>query len=404
MVKLQSSYIFLLNPYKKEKTKTHQDNVISIYIPKKVNNYITDSFSVVEIGDSHTLFRKDYSLKDTDILHDCQGTFIVNNVVDNAYLDITVSSNDDATAIACLEIIQDRLQKSGVQNEYTMIISYDAISEYYCNQIYPKLNRLERNLRKLLFNTYVVNFGRNYYQATIGQELQNKIKSVIQAKGSTEEREISRLQNFFYSLEFSDIQNLLFKPNWTEADNKEKEDFLSQNEDLSKLSDSDLRNAFSRSVPKSDWERFFSAKIDDFDAKGAIEAIRKQRNQIAHCKFFYRQDFDDCCKVISDLDSAIISAIRITEEKDFWEKNWDTVRESMALARKKFDEVQTKFFGAIQQMNTMLEPLQNLTRGFREVWEQYHLSALAQAQDMAIFDLDSFDDSVSDNDSNEKGE
>ena len=69
-----------------------------------------------------------------------------------------------------------------------MIVSYDSVSEYYCNKAYPKLNKLERNLRKLLFNTYTVNFGVDYYQKTVSPDLQKKIKGVIQAKGNEEKK------------------------------------------------------------------------------------------------------------------------------------------------------------------------------------------------------------------------
>ena len=68
------------------------------------------------------------------------------------------------------------MQDSGIQADDIMVISYDAISEYYCNKIYPKLNELERNLRKLLFNIYIVNFGKDYYKATVSEDLKQKLK------------------------------------------------------------------------------------------------------------------------------------------------------------------------------------------------------------------------------------
>ena len=45
--------------------------------------------------------------------------------------------------------------------------------------------------------------------------LQKKIKGVIQAKGNEEKKQIERLKKFFYSMEFSDIQALLFTKKWT---------------------------------------------------------------------------------------------------------------------------------------------------------------------------------------------
>ena len=128
----------------------------------------------------------------------------------------------------CMEDIQQKFFSSCVRERYIDIISYDAVSEYYCNKIYPKLNTLERNLRKLLFNIYVVNFGLNYYKATINEGLQNKAKQVVNRDSRKKEKdhikekytattrkeveEIELLQRFFYSLEYGDIQDLLFTP------------------------------------------------------------------------------------------------------------------------------------------------------------------------------------------------
>ncbi len=87
---------------------------------------------------------------------------------------------------------------------------------------------LERNLRKLLFNTYTVNFGVDYYQKTVSPDLQKKIKGVIQAKGNEEKKQIERLKKFFYSMEFSDIQTLLFTKKWTTVEEESKAEFLSK--------------------------------------------------------------------------------------------------------------------------------------------------------------------------------
>ena len=89
-----------------------------------------------------------------------------------------------------------------------------------------KLNKLERNLRKLLFNIYILNFGENYYQATMSSDLQNKIKKLINSATTKEQKDriksaynvnskeaesIARLQQFFYSFELADMQSFLMK-------------------------------------------------------------------------------------------------------------------------------------------------------------------------------------------------
>lgn len=202
-----------------------------------------------------------------------------------------------------------------------MIVSYDAISEFYCNKLYPKLNELERHLRKLLFNIYTVNFGRDYYRTTFSAEIQSKAKEIIRAKGNSNRKEMTVLQEFFYSLEFGDIQEMLFTPRWTPLDEQAKCAFLEKHKDLSILTDAELRSVIADITPKSDWDRFFSDKLSGIDFKGIIESIRGFRNKVAHCKMITKVEYQNCLKMIEQLDDAILKAIEATEDKDFERKN-----------------------------------------------------------------------------------
>ena len=226
-----------------------------------------------------------------------------------------------------------------------MIVSYDSVAEYYCNKAYPKLNKLERNLRQLLFNTYTVNFGVDYYEKTVSPDLQKKIKGVIQAKGNEEKKQIERLKKFFYSMEFSDIQALLFTKKWTNIEEENKAEFLSKHEKLTELSEEDLRVAFDTFSPKSDWERLFANKVDDNKIEKMIETVRETRNDIAHCKFFYKEQFNTFNEVVTNLNRLILKAIQLTEEKDFVHKQAESFRialsgiaETLAQFQKRMSE------------------------------------------------------------------
>ncbi len=346
-MELQNSYIFLKNPYRKEEKTNNQsaDGTVVLSIGKNLYSYINASFPTIAKVDGYgNFYKKKYA---TDLQYGnvtYKVEFIITEVVDTKYLDIVVKGKTKAQIVKCLEHIQYTLLTSGVRERYIDIVSYDAVSEYYCNKIYPKLNTLERNLRKLLFNSYIVNFGRDYYKATVGEELQGKIKGIINVDSSKEEKdqikadyktttkkeaeEIERLQRFFYSFEYNDIQKLLFTPSWTSADEAEKTKFLSEHADLSELPDEKLREAFSKYVPKSDWERFFSNKINISDIRELIEQIRLYRNSVAHFKFFYKAEYDESNKLVSRLNSAIVKAIKITEDKDFAEKNAESLSET----------------------------------------------------------------------------
>ncbi len=296
--------------------------------------------------------------------------FIIYNINHCYYLDIHVYGKTTHQIVTVLENIQDKIIGSDIEKQYIMIISYDSISEYYCNKAYPKLNKLERNLRKLLLNTYTINFEIEYYQKTISPDLQNKIKGVIQAKGNEEKKETERLKKFFYSMELSDIQTLLFTKKWTKVEEENKEVFLSKHEKLTELSEEELRTAFYKFSPHSDWERLFADKIDKCNTEEMLEKVRKARNDIAHCKFFYKEQYNLFNQSVRNLNRSIINAINLTEEKDFTQKQiqyFDTtnIRESFIQMQKQLEEnvfniCQTIFLAVNECTNKIRKNFSNL--------------------------------------------
>ena len=197
------------------------------------------------------------------------------------YLDISVTTNTTAQAVKALEYIQTQVLNAASQKNYIPIISYDAVSEHFCNKTFPLLNALERNLRKLLFNTYIVQFGENYYQTTISEEIQSKAKQRIGSKGAKQTLETKSIQEFFYSLEYGDIETMLFTPHWTEIEENKKRNLLEKHSDLSQLADSELREAILQLKPLSDWERFFSQKSCLMDMQSTLGKLRTYRNRVA---------------------------------------------------------------------------------------------------------------------------
>ena len=330
-------FLFQTQAKKKENHKSQKDRVL--YIGNSFTSYFAKAFpEAVKLPKENNFFKTEYTM--TFNLNnkrlDCR--FVINEVSSKYYLDTIVFGSNKANVIKGLEYIHEIINKSDIHKDYIQIISYDSISEYYCNKIYPKLNELERNLRKLLFNIYVVHFGQDYYKITIDNELQNKVKRVIQAKGNDDNKEIERLKKFFYSMEFYDIQQMLFKPHWTELDEKARNNFLEKHEDLSNLSDHELREIISNIGPKSDWERFFSDKTDKAEFESFLDVIRESRNKVAHCKFFYKLDYFDCNKTIRKFNKVIKDAIYLTEDKEFIKKNSESIKEALSGVMKGLEE------------------------------------------------------------------
>lgn len=359
MATLHNNYIFLPKTIKENQSKSSKiadNNTIYLDVGRSVYSYIKEVFGEPVNKDvEDRLFKSAYTyeIKNDKISYNV--IFTILNVIKYTYLDICVSEQTNNKAVQALANIQNKITNSGIEDRYVMIISYDSISEYYCNKAYPKLNKLERNLRKLLLNTYTVNFGAEYYQTTIAPELQNKIKGVIQAKGNEERKKTERLKKFFYSMEFSDIQTLLFAKKWTKFEEDNKTKFLLQNANLTELSETELRTAFEKFSPKSDWERLFADKANNVNIEELIETIRENRNDIAHCKFFYQEQYNSFNQAANLLNRSIVKAIKITEEKDFNEKNAEAFRIALAGITDTFTQfkkqVQDSFKPMIETLN-----------------------------------------------------
>ncbi len=340
-MKIQSSWIFFEHPNKKKEKASPAKESIQLGIGFNVYSFITKSFPTLErVAVPKVIF----SSQLVGTLYNCNVEFDIHEVGGVQYLDVSVDGESDDSQIECLEKIQNAFLQSGIKEYYIDINSYDAVSEHYCNKIVCDLNSFERNLRKLLFNTYVLYFEDNYYQATMDEKLQDKIKGLIRSSTSKEEINrirqeykvsgkqvdaILRLKYFFYSLELADALDFLFASNWTLKDEADKEAFLNKHKDLSMLTDEELRQSFERFSPQSDWERFYAKKIHIDNVKESLETIRKYRNSVAHFKFFSKADYTDCLTLLQELNTAVLEAIEETKTVDFANRNKAILKETL---------------------------------------------------------------------------
>ena len=381
-MKLESHYIFL--PKEKSNKKgsyKREDGTIVITLPTGVRDYIVKAFPEISSSIDMSVYRRIYKAEFciSDIVY--KVVLSLYDVGKSTYLDIEVEGKTKVQIIKCLERIEDTLFTSGIEDDYICVISYDAVSEYYCNKIYPKLNTLERKLRRLLYNTYIVNFGLEYYEQTIIKDVKDNAKKRIGKKGNKQEK---RNKEFFEYVDFGDIQRVLFTATWNEYDEKQKQKFLDAHPDLSELSDEVLRDKFSEFSPKSDWKRFFAHKTDDtIMVENTINDIREFRNQVAHCKHFSSDDYKECAAAIKKLSRAIDQAIKITEERDFEQKSREMLQLSIESFKDSMDAFASKigesFKSLIDLRNSfrLSDPLKEMLDDIKKTVSQIYLSSAA---------------------------
>ena len=373
----KNSYIFLKRN-DKEKEIPKKDNTIVIKLSPSFKSLLKKTFRNIKFDykDSEDINSGKFTLekgnKEIEIL------FKYYSVMGNYYLDIIVKNKNVMSAVSVLNEINDILfAKNNFFDEfYVSIISYDYSSEYYCNKLYPYLNEFERKLRKLLFNIYTLNFNLDYYSAIPNEEVKNNIK-----KGSKEiNKELNKLNNGnvsvedclikygFYSLEYSDIDKLLFTKYISPDDETKLEEFLKNNKDLTKLSDRVLRKKFELSKPKNAWERFFNNKKMDDNFQEIFNLIRIFRNNIDHCKFMSKKQHDECIKLLKQEIKSLDTAISITEEKDFFNRNIELSLESVNRISKMVSEiVMSSYKPLMDGIELMTQPMKELSEKMKSI-------------------------------------
>ncbi len=370
----KNSYIFLERPKKEITKECRDDNTIVVKLSPSFMSLLKKSFKKIKFDykNSESINSGSFVLKINN--KDETVLFKYHSVWGNYYLDIIVESTIKKHAISVLnEVNTILMSKNNCFDEYYVsIISYDYISEYYCNKLFPFLNEFERKLRKVLFNVYTLNFNLDYYSATPNKEL----KDNIEKKSRQLNKELNKLNNEsvsnidcltkygFYSLDYSDIDKLLFTNYVSKKDNDELQKFLDGNEDLSKISDEELRKKFELSKPKNDWARYFGNKNIDDDFQYILNDIRGFRNNIAHCKFISKDQYTECLRLLKHNTKSLDEAISISEEKDFFKKNLELQQESFDRMSKMIRET------ILSTYKPLMDNIELITKPMRELSEK----------------------------------
>ncbi|CEP80000.1 Uncharacterised protein [[Clostridium] sordellii] len=217
---------------------------------------------------------------------------------------------DDVNNSKVLCEINNLINNSEVRKDYNIIVSYDGVSNYYCNQAYNLLNKFERKIRELVYLILTNTFGIRWYEKTISDELEGKIKDTSNGKNKSKLMESALQEMTLYDLEI-----YLFEPySDYRFDNMLDEGILNEAK-LQEMTKDEIIEQISLCRPKSLWERFFKDEVDIDDIKESISIIRKYRNKVAHSKAFNNSEYAECRnilnKIIKKMDSAIEKLVKL---------------------------------------------------------------------------------------------
>lgn len=342
MIKVSSSYIFFPRQENNDGKDKVDKRTIRIQL-HSIDPFLHKAFPGLQSPKKEKkLFEVRYELEANDEGNGGKVLFVLNRVGETTYLKIQVENRTNKTAIELLDEVQKKLYLTDIRKDYLDIVSFDGVSEYYCNKLYPVLGKLERLLRSLLLKVYTLNYKQEYYEkfdAGIRSKAKGNIrvgKNTPLSKGEMRKeyeahgKQLSQLaytQHFFESLDFNTLELLLFTERTREEDLEKLDAFLRENDDLSEVSDSVLREKYDAMRPQSDWDRLFREKVGIKDMKESLDEIREFRNRVAHCRPVCKADYDRAKTLCKTINKALEKAIELTEEKDFVRKNFEELRD-----------------------------------------------------------------------------
>lgn len=364
MIELKNSYIFVRHP--------DTPMIMTIFGQKAasfpVGIFIVKTFPMVELEHEN----ESTHLRIYRFTKELDGTKFDVKLklysLENAdFLDVIVRGPDKMLILEIIQNIEDQLMQSGLTKNYIDTIAYDSVSQYFCSKIFPKMGNLERNLRHLMFNIYIVNFGRKYFLINkyfkYGNKIEGRIgnnedqEDVIQERyniGQESVRYINYFQNYFYEFDFNDIIELMFTPNLTANERKKIPS-------LDNLDDKRVAEIYDEHS-KSDWDRFFHDKISLENTKNILDRIRQYRNIAAHAKKFRKNDYSEALALITQMNNAVLEAITLTEEVDFAEKNksaFDSIGSSLAERLAKLSEPTNNLQKAVREVSSSTRQLED---------------------------------------------
>lgn len=204
---MRIEYVFI----RKEKALTKIANNLSTTNPP-LHVVLRKIFSNVSQDSINLKYKaKEYSVSYHYVEHECE------NVDSNAgiqYLTIELDGRSKSRVAEILDTIHHRIFSHDEKKNYDIIISYDGLSKYYSDRLYPLLNEFERQIRNLIFKLLTRSFGALWLEKTTTQEQQNNIKAKLQIN-SKPLRNQKMIEEALYEMDIKELENYLFVP-WSD--------------------------------------------------------------------------------------------------------------------------------------------------------------------------------------------
>ena len=199
-------------------------------------------------------------------------------------------------------------------------VLWDDVGRYHATNAYPIIHELENLLRKLITKFMLTKVGLGWTKEAVPKEVSESIKMKIASTGST----------YLNHVDFIQLSHFLFKP-YTTGDTKRILDDLDKSKDVGELVLADVK----RLIPRSNWDRYFSAvvKCESEFIRIRWERLYELRNHVAHNRSLGRAEFQDIESLVGEIRPIIENALAGVGDVVLSPSEKETVAENVAINR-----------------------------------------------------------------------
>jgi len=289
------------------------------------------------------------------------------------------SSRKDRTA-EILMSAHNNLINNIKKSDFYLIITYDEVSEYYCNKLYPHLQKFERLLRQLVYIIITKAFGALWVDKTISKEAVNELKKKITCCYGSMNNKVRRdekiIEEALHHLDVSELETFLFGDRRDVEPNYIIDEVLTENASC-KMNKEEILEIINKGRSKSLWDRYLLNYVPIENPRDKIVEIRHERNKVAHSKQFSLNEYKNAKKILDEFNSCLQEAMKSIDNMRYESKIIsDTLSglslslsqhiKTMELARKSVSPALSQLADISLTVATLYNPIKNVSQAYSD--------------------------------------
>ncbi len=232
-----------------------------------------------------------------------------------------------------LDECKQKIKKGEHRKNYYLTVAYDEPSKYMSEKIFPYISKYERQLRYLIYLTFINTLGNEWVVKTIknnnGIKLDSYNPDDILEKFTLDEYDSFLFDDIYYYNPIETLESI------TEAINKE--DFNSKN----------WKIILNSKKPYSLWDKYFKKNGLDY-VKDYHNRIKRFRNKVMHNKNVNYYDFIEMRSILKKTNKQLKGTIDDIKEYKYESVDINDILASLGSVMAKFQESSKRLYNALK--------------------------------------------------------